>query len=83
MRKRIFTGILLCILLVSAISALANVPDNPSQLASADTIVYITRTGAKYHRNGCGSLSRSKIPISLKEAKQLGYEPCKRCNPPQ
>lgn len=44
--------------------------------------VYITRTGKKYHRGSCSSLRRSKIPISLREAK-LGYGPCSRCNPPR
>lgn len=44
--------------------------------------VYVTRTGQKYHRDGCRSLSKSKIPISLAEAKQK-YGPCSRCNPPQ
>ena len=44
--------------------------------------VYVTRTGKKYHRGSCSSLRRSKIPISLAEAK-LGYGACSRCNPPQ
>lgn len=44
--------------------------------------VYVTRTGKKYHREGCSSLRRSKIPISLSEAKQR-YGPCGRCNPPR
>ena len=44
--------------------------------------VYITRTGKKYHRGSCSALRRSKIPISLAEAKQQ-YTPCRRCNPPQ
>lgn len=44
--------------------------------------VYRTRTGQRYHRDGCLSLSKSKIPISLAEAKQR-YGPCNRCNPPQ
>ena len=44
--------------------------------------VYVTRTGKKYHLDGCRSLSKSKIPISLAEAKQK-YSPCNRCNPPQ
>ena len=44
--------------------------------------IYVTRSGKKYHRDGCRSLSRSKIPISLAEAKQR-YGPCGRCNPPQ
>jgi len=44
------------------------------------TSVYITRTGAKYHRDGCRYLSKSKIPISLTDAKR-GYSPCSVCNP--
>jgi endonuclease YncB( thermonuclease family) len=45
-----------------------------------EIIVYITRTGAKYHRPGCQYLRKSMIPISLKEAKRR-YLPCSRCNP--
>jgi len=45
--------------------------------------VYITRTGKKYHRDGCRYLVKSKVPITLKEAKQQGYTPCKVCNPPK
>jgi len=44
--------------------------------------VYVTRTGAKYHRGSCRHLSRSKIPISLSEAKR-SYGACKVCHPPQ
>ena len=44
--------------------------------------VYVTRTGKKYHLGSCSSLRRSKIPISLAEAKQK-YGPCSRCNPPR
>ena len=44
--------------------------------------VYVTRTGKKYHREGWTSLRRSKIPISLAEAKQR-YGPCGRCHPPR
>ncbi len=45
--------------------------------------VYITKTGSKYHADGCRSLSQSKIPISLEEAKAKGYGPCSICKPPQ
>jgi micrococcal nuclease len=47
-----------------------------------DITVYITKTGTKYHREGCSSLSRSSIPISLANAVERGYTPCKICNPP-
>lgn len=52
--------------------------------ASADDpTVYITKTGAKYHRTGCSSLSKSKIPIALSDAVAAGYTACARCNPPR
>ncbi len=56
-----------------------------SQLAqkNENTIVYITRTGKKYHKEGCGSLRRSKIPIFLYEACKRRYAPCSNCNPPR
>ncbi len=41
--------------------------------------VYITNSGKKYHRDGCGYLSKSKIAISLDDAKARGYTPCSRC----
>ena len=53
-------------------------PDPPE-----DVTVYITRTGKKYHRDGCSSLRRSKIPISLAAAMQRNYGPCSRCSPPE
>lgn len=49
----------------------------------ADSItVYVTRTGAKYHRGSCRYLRQSKIPTSLKEARRM-YDACKVCRPPQ
>lgn len=42
--------------------------------------VYITRTGAKYHRSNCRYLKYSKIPVSLEKAKQ-SYSPCSVCRP--
>ena len=50
--------------------------------SSKDGTVYVTRSGKKYHTGGCSSLRRSKIEISLAEAKQK-YGPCSRCNPPR
>jgi competence protein ComEC len=44
-----------------------------------ETTVYITETGSKYHKDGCRHLSKSKIPISLSEAKSQGYSPCGVC----
>ena len=47
------------------------------------TYVYITKTGAKYHRSGCRYLAHSKIKKTLKWAKSHGYKPCKVCRPPR
>lgn len=49
---------------------------------TAETTVYVTRTGAKYHRDGCRYLSRSQIPMSLSDARQ-SYSACSVCRPPQ
>jgi len=56
-----------------------------SQVArkNENIIVYITRSGKNYHREGCGYLRGSKIPISLEEACKRGYVPCSRCSPPE
>lgn len=51
-----------------------------SHIASSQT-VYITRTGAKYHDDGCRYLSRSKIETTLKEAKENDYTACSVCKP--
>ena len=56
----------------------------PSQgPASGEETVYATKTGAKYHAEGCRFLSKSKIPILLKDAKTKGLTPCSVCGPPQ
>jgi hypothetical protein len=47
-----------------------------------DPIVYVTRTGACYHRATCGYLLKSKIPMKLSEARKR-YRPCSKCRPPQ
>jgi methylphosphotriester-DNA--protein-cysteine methyltransferase len=47
----------------------------------AAAAVYVTKTGACYHRDGCRSLRRSRIPISRAEAVKKGYRPCKACKP--
>lgn len=57
-------------------------PAPPAQTQKNEVTVYVTKTGAKYHRAGCQYLSKSKISMSLSEAKDSGYGPCSKCNPP-
>lgn len=45
-------------------------------------VVYITRTGRKYHLGHCSYLRSSKIPVTLREAKKRGCTACSRCRPP-
>jgi micrococcal nuclease len=45
--------------------------------------VYITRSGKKYHLDGCRYLAAGKTAISLKDAKAKGYTACKVCQPPE
>lgn len=54
----------------------------PQTTEKKEIIVYITKTGAKYHSSGCRYLSQSRIPINLQSAKNL-YSPCSVCNPPK
>lgn len=53
----------------------------PTQTVPPTDIVYITRTGEKYHRAGCQYLSKSQIPIERAEAIKKGYTPCSVCRP--
>lgn len=49
------------------------------KIQTKEKIVYVTRTGRKYHDAGCGYLRRSSIPMSKNEAEDLGYTPCSKC----
>ena len=72
--KRVITAAL--ILALVAISLFAQDSDEFDEI-----IVYITNTGTKYHREACNSLRRSKIPVTLEQAIERGYEPCRNCKP--
>ncbi len=64
----------------------SNEPDSPSiddeektKEGDEEEYVYITRTGARYHKRECTYLSKSRIPIEKSEAETKGYTPCKIC----
>jgi len=40
---------------------------------SEKTTVFATKSGTKYHRDGCRHLGVTKIPLTLGEAVRLGY----------
>ena len=46
---------------------------------TTQTVVYVTRTGARYHRNpNCGGMKEA-IQTSLAEARQMGLDACENC----
>lgn len=57
----------------------SNTSNSSSTSQPQSVTVYITKSGSKYHRSGCQYLSKSKIAISLGDAKARGYTACSRC----
>lgn len=45
-----------------------------------DTIVYVTNSGEKYHRENCSYLKSSRS-MTIAQAEASGYTPCSRCSP--
>lgn len=45
--------------------------------------VSVTPTGKKYHRNDCFYVKGKGSTLTLKNAREQNYEPCKICNPPR
>ena len=58
-------------------------PAIPAGKVAGEITVYITKSGKKYHKEDCAFLSKSKIAISLSQAKKRGFTPCKICKPTQ
>ena len=52
-----------------------------NQINDIEKIVYISKTGKKYHLENCRTLRGEKEVIDVNEAMKNGYEACKICNP--
>ena len=72
-----------CAIFFSLVFIVAFNPPILANAADGTTVVYVTKTGEKYHEDGCRYLKKSKIEISLEDAVDEGYEPCSVCNPPE
>lgn len=46
-------------------------------------LVYVTENGEKYHLSTCRYVEDGGIELSLAEAQEQGYTPCKVCCPPE
>lgn len=55
----------------------------PIPADSPDSLVYSTNTGRKYHRANCQYLTLSSREMRLSVAKEAGFEPCLKCQPPK
>ena len=71
----LFTGITFTIF---SLFSNAQQPEEKGELF-AQTIVYVTKTGSKYHTSSCHYLKHSKYSKTLSEAKEQGYTPCSFC----
>lgn len=73
----------LAALVLFIVSVSAAVQQTTSQRVArtpdTDSIVFVTNTGVRYHRDGCKWLYKSKIPVSLIKARDAGYTPCRVC----
>ena len=76
----VFVALLVIVFLGCAPSSPTNEQQPRASSSTQARIVFVTRTGAKYHRSSCRYLSKSKIPMVLTEAKTF-YSPCKVCKP--
>jgi hypothetical protein len=82
--RRLLAALTLCISFLWPVALPVRAQQSPpAQQDTKTQTVYITRTGKRYHRDGCRYLAASKIPISLKDAKARGFTACKVCHPPE
>lgn len=74
--------LILLFLLLIAFSPLFSQTTSSTKVVKQETkekIVYVTKTGTKYHQSSCGYLSKSSIKKEMKDAKKEGYTACSRC----
>jgi len=76
--RRLLAALTLCLVLLCPVALpVAGQQRAPAQSDQQTQTVYVTRTGKKYHRDGCRYLASSKFPISLKEPRRRGTLPAR------
>jgi hypothetical protein len=78
LRNAIFAGMLIAVCSTYIAAPAVGLPQS-----NGDQTVYITRSGKKYHAEGCRFLRQSMTPAKLKDAVKSGYTPCSVCKPPK
>lgn len=57
-------------------------PTYTNNISTADNrYVYVTNRGSKFHSPGCDDLDSTPHKMTLAQAQDKGYSPCKKCNP--
>ena len=51
--------------------------------SSGEPLVWIPKSGSKYHSKSTCSNMSEPTQVSLDVAKSLGFSPCKKCKPPK
>lgn len=64
---------------VSFISAIQTTPDAPTKQTQSDGKVLIGKSGERYHLPGCQYVNLNMDEVTVEEAEERGYMPCKRC----
>lgn len=80
--KRILRHLLLLIFLSTGFSVAAQTTTGKAKITQEnkkEKVVYVTKTGTKYHGTNCGYLKSSKIKNTLSSAVKSGYTACSRC----
>lgn len=70
--------------LENPVSTEITAPEENTDTASAATpnsseTVWVTKSGTKYHKEGCSALRGGGASMTLKEALSSGLEACKKC----
>lgn len=60
---------------------IASAPISLAYTVPPDTIVYVTPTGDKYHREGCTHIKGSATAMTIQDAIDAKKGACSRCNP--
>lgn len=55
-------------------------PASQIVLPENTAVVYVTRTGQKYHEPDCPLLGGTAFPVTLEQALEDGFTPCSRCH---
>lgn len=64
---------------VSFISTIQTTPDAPTNQTQSDGKVLIGKSGERYHLPGCQYVNLNMDEVTVEEAEERGYTPCKRC----